>query len=303
MDSTVLQGIFPPAVTSFSSTGDVDEGAIRRNVDFLLSRSVHGLFIIGSYGSFPLLTFEERRRVAGTFLSAVRNQVPVIVHVGAAATRHATELAKHAEGIGAAAIASVVPYYYGFAYQPSDLLAHFEKLNSSVRIPVYLYNNPRTTGINVPPQLLRQLTEIGVRGVKDSSGDYAQFAEYLHAVTDVRDFGSFIGTVGLLLPALLLGGRGCVAGTANVFPELIVALWNAFQKRDYDTAIKLQDQALRIRELQGIEGFRPAACYSMLRMRGIDVGTCRSPWRELSQASYEVAREKLDKFGMFAAVA
>jgi len=299
MNRQVFRGIFPPTVTSFTSSGDIDETGIRRNVDFLLKHGVHGLFIIGSYGSFPLMTFEERRRAAEIFLKAVDGRVPVFIQIGAGATSHAINLAKHAEDIGAAAVASVVPFYYSsFAYTADDILTHFEKLIASVKIPVYLYNNPKTTGYNVTPQLLRRLIQVGLKGVKDSSGDYTLMAGYLNAASDVPDFAGFVGTVGLLLPALQIGAPGCVAGTANVYPELIVAVWDAFQRRDFETAMRLQKQALLVREIQVTEGFRPSACYSMLRMRGIEAGTCRAPWRELSKESLANVRTELERAGL-----
>lgn len=300
MSSTNITGILPPLITSFTETGEIYEKGIRNVVNFLLERGVHGFFITGSYGSFPLMTEQERKRVVEIILNEVAGRVPVIVQVGAPSTAMTIELAKHAESVGAAAVSSVVPFYYsGFAYKETHIIGHFEDLVKSVNIPVYLYNNPKTTGYCVSPSLLLKLADVGVRGLKDSSGDFMLFAEYIREVgSKYPDFNFMTGTVGLLYPAFLLGAKTCVAGTANVLPEVVLELYNAILQGDHKRAAELQLTLIEVRKLQAIEGFRPAGCYSILRMRGVDPGTCRKPWREISSENYRIVEQRLKALGL-----
>jgi N-acetylneuraminate lyase/4-hydroxy-tetrahydrodipicolinate synthase len=246
------------------------------------------------------MTEEERKRVVEIIFNTVAGRVPIIVQVGAPSTRTAVNLAKHAESLGAAAVASVIPFYYsGFAYNETHIIDHFEELVKSIKIPVYLYNNPKTTGYCVSPSLLLKLAEIGVSGLKDSSGDFMLFAEYIREVGEkYPNFNFMIGTVGLLYPALLLGAKSCVAGTANVFPEIVIETYKTILEGNHTRAAELQLTLIEIRKLQAIEGFRPSACYSMLRMRGIDCGTCRKPWRELSPTNYHIVENRLKALGL-----
>jgi len=284
MSKSKLQGVFPPVVTCFTEDGAIYEKGIANVVNFLLERGVHGLFITGSYGSAPLMNEEERKRVAEAYFREVNDRVPVIVHVGSAGTQNTISLAKHAEGLGAAAVAAVTPFYYsGFAYKEQEILTHYEKLVKAVNIPVYLYNNPKTTGYNVSPELLAKLARLGVAGIKDSSGDLMAFADYMNMVSPINsDFNFMTGTVGLILPSYVFGSRSCVAGTANVLPELVCELWSAMEQNDMEKAVRLQKTVIAIRKIQGITGFRPAGCYSILRMRGVDAGCSRDPWRRLT---------------------
>jgi len=109
---------------------------------------VQGFYPCGTYGSGPLLSVEERKRVAEVVIDEVNGRVPVIMHVGGASTRSVVELAKHAEKAGATAVAAVPPIYYGF--KEPEVERHFKALVEAVSIPVFVYNNPKTTGVSQP---------------------------------------------------------------------------------------------------------------------------------------------------------
>lgn len=137
-----------------------------------------------------------------------------------------------------------------------------------------------------------KLADLGVCGLKDSSGDLMAFVEYMNVVGAKHpDFNFMSGTVGLILPTYLFGSRQCVAGTANVLPELVCDLWSAMENNDMKKAIDLQRKVVTIRKIQGVTGFRPAGCYSIYKMMGVDAGTSRSPWRKLT-ANEEAFIEK-----------
>ena len=181
-----------------------------------------------------------------------------------------------------AAVASVVPFYYsGFAYKDEDFVAHYAALCEAVDIPVYAYNNPKTTGFQMSPELIVQLAAVGVSGMKDSSGDYAYLVEVIRELDKkAPNFNVMSGSASLYQPLSYQGARGCVAGTSNAFPELLVALDQALQDGDLLQASELQSSIIALRKIQNIQGFRPASCYTLLRMRGLDVGTVRAPWVE-----------------------
>jgi len=287
-------------ITSFTPDGEVYEKGTLDVLNFLLERGVHGLFIIGSYGSFALMSTEERKRIAKIIIDEVDGRAPVIVQIGDPSTRTAVELAKHAQDTGAAAVASVIPFYYaGIAYKEVEVVRHFEDIVKAVTIPTYLYNNPKTTGYNLTSSVLLKLVNAGVKGMKDSSGDFMLFAEFMNEVRRVtNDFNFMTGTVGLLQPAYMLGACSCVAGTANAFPELVVELYDALTGKNYDKASELQAKVIDIRKLQAASGFRPAGCYSILKMRGIDPGTVRRPWREPDEKEYAFMKEGLSELGI-----
>jgi len=215
-------------------------------------------------------------------------------------TAHSVGLAKHAEGLGAMAVSSIVPYYYSsFGYGEKDLVGYYKALVDAVDIPVHIYNNPKTTGFAATTGLLLKLHDVGVSGLKDSSGQIMLLGEHIREMRNRNiDFTFAIGTTGMLLPAMALGVEGCVAGTANALPEVMVELYDILKEGDFAKGAELQLRVIEIRKLQGIQGFRPPACYSILRMRGLDMGTCRKPWRELDPENCRIVERRLKELGV-----
>ncbi|HEY8542173.1 MAG TPA: dihydrodipicolinate synthase family protein, partial [Pseudothermotoga sp.] len=161
-----FKGVIPPMLTAFDETGNLDINRTKNIAKFLKDK-VDALFICGTYGSGPLMNQEEKERVIEAVSQEVNGKIPIIVMVGSASTKETVEIAKYAEKMGAAAVASVCPYYY--AHSEENILGFFSELVSTVDIPVYVYNNPKTVGYPVTPKLLRKLYEVGVKGLKDSS--------------------------------------------------------------------------------------------------------------------------------------
>jgi 4-hydroxy-tetrahydrodipicolinate synthase len=296
-----FEGIYPPLIASFTEDGDLYEKGIRNVAGYLMSEGVHGFFINGSYGSAILMTVEERKRAAEIIHDEVKGRLPIITHVGSASTRATIELAKHAEGLGSAAVAAIAPYYYAGAnaYDESQIIRHYADIAASVRVPTFIYNNPRTSGYTLTPALLARLVDVGVLGMKDSSGSFTLLGEFNQAATRVNpNFACMSGSVGLMQPAYNIGIRGCVAGTANAFPELAVALYRALEAHDWKKSGELQNLVIAQRKIQAAGGFRPAGSYTFLKLKGIDCGTVRRPWREPNAQEARYMKEEAIKLGL-----
>lgn len=298
-----FDGIYPPVITSFTEAGDLYEQGIRNVIRYLTAEGVHGFFINGSYGSSVLLTLPERKRAAEIIHDEVNGRLPIITHVGEASTRATIELAKHAEGLGSAAIAAFVPYYYpgANAYDEGQILRHYGEVAASVAIPTFIYNNPRTSGYSLMPETLAKLVGAGVTGMKDSSGSFTLLGEFNQAAIRMNpDFVCMSGSVGLLQPAFNIGIKGCIAGTANAFPEMAVALYRALEEHDWQRSQELQKIVIAERRIQAASGFRPAGCYTFLKLKGIDCGTVRRPWREPNEREAAWMKQEAIKLGLLA---
>ena len=151
--TTDFSGIIPPVLTCFDKEGRVDEGRQREIVRYL-SKHVQGFYPCGTYGSGPLMSIPERKQVAEIVIKE-KGQAFVIVHVGAASTADAVDLAKHAEAAGADAVGAIPPYYY--AYSQDQLLGYYRAILKAVKIPVFVYNNPELSRNPVAPDTLRIL--------------------------------------------------------------------------------------------------------------------------------------------------
>mgnify|MGYP006300027167 CR=1 FL=1 len=271
-----LYGIIPPLTTPFTAEGDVYEAGLRRLVDFQAEGGSHGLFICGTYGSGPIMTVEERKQVHEIVIDQNRDRMTVVAHVGTTSTVQSVELAKHAAATGADYVASISPYYH--RHDERTVVEYFRTLVKAVDIPVYVYNNPKACGIEITTSFLRHLADVGVAGIKDSAFSYITFAHFILEITEAYpDFKFVVGTEGIALPALMAGAKGIVSGLANVWPELMVSLWDAAQAKDWDTAAKLQMDVVKARKLLHIPSSTNAACYTVLQARGIDGGLPKRP--------------------------
>jgi 4-hydroxy-tetrahydrodipicolinate synthase len=177
-----------------------------------------------------------------------------------------------------------------FFLKPSqdELCQYYADMASSVRIPVMAYNNPARTGVDLPPatiaRLAREVPNFG--GIKDSSGDLTQLAEYIRLCPP--SFRAFIGRDSLIYGALMYGAAGAVAATANVAAPLAVGIYDAVQAGELDKARELQRKLAPVRMAFGLGTF-PVVVKEAMGMIGLPVGPARSPVGPMSEA----ARAKL----------
>ena len=279
-----FRGIMPALLTPFDASGEVTTPAIHQLIEFLLASGVSGFYVNGSTGEGLLLSVNERKQVLEAALDAVNGRVPVIAHVGAVSTRDAVELAKHAAGAGAAAIAAIPPIYFGVDF--AAIKAHYQQIVAATRgVPFWLYHIPGATGVHLTPDQFAELIWIdGVRGVKFSATNYYEMRAILeHGQTIVgQDFRVMNGTDEMLLAALVMGAHGAVGSTYNVLAGHFVRLFDAFTVGDLAQAETLQYEANRIiRPLLSVPHI--PALKAILKREGIDCGLPRAPLRPLTE--------------------
>lgn len=274
-----VRGIVPPVITAFDQKGNFDPKGQREIIAFLKQR-VQGFFVCGSYGSGPLMSVEERKQCAEVVMDEAGGQVAVIIHIGTMSTRDCLELARHAEEIGATGVGAVPPYYFG--HSEANVKEHFRRLIDSVDIPVYIYNNPKTTGFSVSPKFLNELAQIGLAGVKDSSFNILTFYAYVRMV-EKPDFQFIIGTEGFILPTVPMGARASIAGLGNAIPEPVVELFEASAKGDMKEAVPLQKYVLNLRDVMHLAP-SSVSVQAILRQRGVNSGYPRMPFQKVDEA-------------------
>jgi 4-hydroxy-tetrahydrodipicolinate synthase len=292
---TKLSGIVVAMVTPFNEDESLDEGALRALVRFLIGKKVHGLFPGGSQGEFFSLSPEERRRVLEITVEEAHGEVFVVAHTGAITTREAVALTQHAEAAGADAVAAMTPFFL----KPSqdELRQYYADMAASTRLPVMAYNNPARTGVGLPPATVARIARDvpNFSGIKDSSGDLTQLAEYIRLCP--TGFRAFIGRDSLIFGALMYGAAGAVAATANVAAPLAVGIYDAVQDGDLERARELQRKLAPVRMAFGLGTF-PVVVKEAMGMVGLPVGPARSPVGPMSETARVQLREALDQAGL-----
>ncbi len=288
-----IQGVIPPIITTFDSRGNFDS---KRYTEFvsILSDKVQGLFVCGTYGSGPMMTTRERMEVLETAVDAAGTKIPVIAHVGSSVVSDIFELSIHAQQTGAVAVAAVPPFY--FNYSQSDIIRLFGQLMEQVEVPVYIYNNPKTSGHSVDIETLAELKKMGLSGIKDSTFDLLYFYSLLDEV-GLDDFTYISGTEAFIIPTVTLGASGAICGLANAFPEIVVDLYNAVSEDNWAKAFELQQKVNTLRNVQHLAQ-SITAIHAMLKMRGIDAGVPRKPFAPVDRGVEERIRKRLIEEGM-----
>jgi len=279
-DNSLFQGIFVPVITPFTDDNKIHEQGIINVLEYLYANGISGVWLLGSYGGFPLLSEEERIQVAEIGLAKAKEVgMTIIVNVGSLSTDMAVRLARHAQQNGAHGVASVVPFYYAAShYREHNFVGYFNGIISAVQLPVFFYNNEKATGFKPGHDFFLKMLKIGIQGFK-SKGDYLEMSEQISLLKKHSTNGLYLsGSTSVHLQGHLLGANGVTSGVALAVPSLVVGLQNALENNDINEAVRLQDLVLKARNIMGRYVGRAVSCYDILQDKGIDAGTCRSPW-------------------------
>src|SRR5919202_1761073 len=268
----MLKRLMPAMVTPFDDHGEVDLGATEAVVERFIEAGVDGISPLGSTGEASHLASEERKRFIEEVTRIVGGRVPLVVGVGAAGTREAVELARHAQGVGVDAVLIVSPFYWKVGEEA--LFRHFAAVAESVDLPVLVYNLPMLTGIDLSASLIGRVAAEcpNVTGLKDTVTEYAHVVDVLREVRPVRDdLSVLIGWEDLILPSLLAGVDGSICAFANVAPELFVDLVRSAQSGDLDHAAELHRRVLSLVTLGAYSDPPISAIKLAMNKRGVPI--------------------------------
>ena len=227
-----LRGIVPPMVTPLVDRDTLDVDGLQRLVEHIVGADPGGLFILGTTGEGPSLSYHLRRELIQRVCEMVAGRVPVLVGVTDTAFVESVNVAEDAAEAGADAVVLSAPYY--FAPAQEDLWQYVRAIASEMPLPLFLYNMPSHTKVAFSLDTVRRAMELpNVVGVKDSSGDMIYFDQLRQLIADREDFSLLIGPEELLAEAVLLGAHGGVNGGANIWPGLYVELYRAAIRRGF----------------------------------------------------------------------
>lgn len=241
-----LRGIIPPLATPLKTYDTLDVAGLEVLVEHVLSGEPNALFILGTTGEGPALNYSLRRDLIQRVCRQVGTRVPVLVGITDSSYVESVMLAEHAAACGASAIVVAPPFY--FPMSQADLLRLFESLTRDAALPLYLYNQPALTKINIEPETVARAAEMpNVWGVKDSSGEIGYLRQVLDRVAQKHpEFSVIVGPEHLLAEALLLGAHGGVPGGANIFPDLPTRLYSLFLEGKTEEMRQVQQRIVDI---------------------------------------------------------
>ncbi len=240
-----FRGIIPPVSTPMTEGFEVDETSLRQLIAFLLDGGVSGLFMLGSTSEAVFLTDAQRARVIEIAVDVAAGRVPVLVGIVDMTTGRCMEHAQVAERLGADALVLTAPFY--MTPSQGEIVEHFRMVRAAVDLPILAYDIPVAVHTKIERQTILDLArERVIVGVKDSSGNEANFRQLALDRPTLPCFHLFTGSELLVDLAVYVGASGAVPGLANVDPHGFVRLYRAAYAGDWETARKEQARLFRL---------------------------------------------------------
>ena len=239
-----INGIIPPMVTPLLDEDTLDLDGLDKLINHLIEGGVDGLFILGTTGEGPSLNYSLRSELIKRVCERVDNRVPILVGITDSSYRESINMANKSKELGAQAVVIAPPYYFNI--NQSELNYYFNKLIDEFSIPVFLYNQPSLTKINIELEILKELVDRPeVVGFKDSSADMIYFNN-VNRFKNRTHFSLLVGPEQLLMETIIMGGDGGIPGGANMFPDLYVNLYKAAKNKDIKSASRLHNEIMKI---------------------------------------------------------
>jgi dihydrodipicolinate synthase/N-acetylneuraminate lyase len=279
-----LSGILVALITPFTDDGKtVHEGRLQAHINRMIEAGVHGLVPGGTTGEFTAMTSEERKNGLELVIEYTAGRVPVAAGIGALSTWECVDLATHAAKAGADALMVVPPFYDPVNYQ--QLRTLMKEVHEASNLPIMFYNIPSASGITLSPTDLASLSEVGVRYMKDTSGNAPALTELLFELDD--KITAFNGWDTLTFYGLAAGAKGSVWGATNIIPEFSVELWNKLAVQgDLQGARELWRKIFPICKFLESHNYTSAVKTGM-ELRGWETGGLRRPFDLLAKEQTE----------------
>ncbi len=295
MEPKDLRGVIAAIATPFNAKEKVDIPGLKKLTKYVMEGGVHGIMTTGGTGEFPHLLREEKELVTRTVAETVKGRIPVIAGTAACSTMEALLLCQDAKKAGADGVILTPPYY--FKLPDESLLSHFKVIAQGAGLPVVVYNNPLYTGNNLSPELITKISKIGgIIGLKQSNPDLGQLVEVIR--TAKKGFSVLTGIDSQFYPALCVKGQGIFSTAACVAPEMMVKIYEAFEKGDHEEALA---EHMRLQILNRFLEYDPGyvtPCKEALKMMGLPAGPVRPPLPPLTPTQKKDLKEALKKLDL-----
>lgn len=227
------QGVFPAACTHFHADQSLDLKTTAAHLEAMIQAGIHGLVMIGTVGENPSLTMDEKLAVLRCGVETAAGRIPVLAGVAESSTAEAARFAKACESAGADGLMVLPALVY--KADEREALTHFRTVARASSLPVMIYNNPPTYGVDVTPEMFVKLAdEPTVVAIKESSDDVRRLTDIVNAVGD--RYQLFAGVDDLMLESIMLGAVGVISGLVNAFPVEQMAMWDLAQAGRWEEA-------------------------------------------------------------------
>ncbi|HUU77687.1 MAG TPA: dihydrodipicolinate synthase family protein [candidate division Zixibacteria bacterium] len=291
-----FEGIYVSTLTPFDEKFEVNYNLMKKQIDYIISKGVHGIVSCGVNGEFSNLNLNERKKVIKASVSAVKERVPVIAGAYSCSARESIELVNFAEESGATAALLTTPFFFR---KPSDegLYNYFSSiLDETGKFPIFLCNVPIYTLIELQSELIENLVSNyeNIVGIKDLSGKPESITAYAGVF---EDLSILIGSDRLLFHGLNVQCDGVVSAIGCIFPDFLLKIYDTYKQGNIDLAWIEQEALTGIRSLLKRYPSRAAQKFIFSKILG-EESYVRPPLRNLTEEDKQNLLMILEEHGL-----
>ena len=233
---TDWHGVLPAACTQFHADQTLDLPTTMDHLDAMVDSGIHGMVMLGTVGENCSLTYEEKLQVLRATVERIGGKVPVLTGVAEYTTAGACQFAKDAEAAGVDGLMVLPAMVY--KSDERETLEHFKAVAAATKLPIMIYNNPVSYGVDIKPETFAKLAPIdNIVAIKESSEDPRRITDLRNAVGD--RFTLFCGVDDLFLESYVLGAEGWISGLVNAFPAENALIWDLCEAGDFKEAQRI----------------------------------------------------------------
>ena len=271
MKETIFTGAAVALVTPFNPDMSVNYEELEKLIEFQITSGTDAIVTCGTTGEAATLTDEEHVKVIEFTVNKVAGRVPVIAGTGSNDTAYAVELSQKAEALGANGLLLVTPYYNKTSQR--GLVASFNRIAGSVKIPCIVYNVPSRTGLNILPETYYELSKTqNIVATKEANHDISALIKTRELCGD--DLTVYSGEDTQTLPIASLGGKGVISTFSNIMPAQTLT----FKYLDLMNALFMDVNPIPVKQA--------------LNLMGFNCGHCRLPLADMSDE--QIAKLKVE---------
>ncbi len=290
-----LKGIIPPIVTPLINNSKIDEAGLKRLIEHLISGGVHGIFLLGTTGEGPHLSYKLRKDFIKEACALIDNRIPVMVGITDTCIENSLEIADSAKSAGADAVVIAPPYYVPISQ--IEMVEYLENIAPQLPLPFLMYNMPSCTKMHMTVNTIKKAKELGAIGIKDSSGDMAYFYSLIEEFKDAPEFSIIAGSELFIPETIFNGGDGAVAGGANIFPRLFVDFYEASLEQNTKKVALLRKKIIQIENKIYNVGSHSSKYIKSIKSALSAMGICNDyvaqPFRKFNEAESDKIRQNI----------
>jgi len=284
-----LTGVLPPITMPFDVRGDLVQGGLQEQIDFMIGAGANAIVAGGSTGEGHTLADAEYEAVMRQAHEAIGNRVPFIAGLIVQSTRAAIERVQRLQGLNITAL-QVTPVHYLFKPDADATVRHFRDIYEATAIPILIYNVIPWNYLSVD-LMLRIMDEVpGVIGMKQSGGDLKSVSDLLlHCKPENLVLS---GVDALLYPGFCLGMHGAISALTCAVPGVVVKLQQAVQASDHAYARELHFKLNALWNSLNHDNL-PACVKYIQHLQGVSMFEPRAPMMRVSEEQKAVIKKTL----------